>query len=52
MSDRSLNIRIPEKLRESIKEYASKRGTTVTQLTLDYYRRLVELDHRQEAEQI
>jgi predicted DNA binding CopG/RHH family protein len=51
-SDTSLTLRIPEKLKDSIKEYAERRGTNVTQLTLDHYRYLLEQEHQQEAEQI
>jgi hypothetical protein len=39
-------------MREEIKALATRKGTNVTQLTLDYYRHLLELEHLQEAEQI
>lgn len=49
--DRHITIRAPIKLREDIQEYARRRGTNVTQLTLDYYRALLEAETKQEAEQ-
>jgi hypothetical protein len=47
-----LTIRVPKELRDEIKEYARRHGTTLSKLTLDYYRALLESDMRQEAEQI
>lgn len=50
--DKSLTLRIPPMLREEMKEYAARTGTTVTQLTLDYYRYLLAQENQQEAEQV
>lgn len=50
--DKQLGLRIPLKLRQQIKAYAKRKGTTVTQLTLDFYRKLIAEETQQEAEQI
>lgn len=49
---RYITIRAPRELRESIKDYAQRRGMTVTQLTLDYYRTLLAAESKQEADQV
>lgn len=46
-----ITIRIEEELRASIKEYARRRGTSVSKLTLEYYRALLEVENKQEADQ-
>lgn len=48
---RHITIRVSQHLREAIKDYAHRHGVTVTQLTLDYYRRLLEAENKQDAEQ-
>lgn len=50
--DKHVTIRIPQKLREAINRFAAANNTTVSQLTLDYYRSLVEQESPQEAEQV
>jgi uncharacterized protein (DUF1778 family) len=50
--DKHITIRAPKDLREAIKAYAGRRGTNVTQLTLDYYRALIAAEMKQEAEQV
>jgi len=47
-----ITIRAPEALRTAIQEYAKRQGTSVTQLTLDYYRALLAADMKQEADQV
>lgn len=39
-------------MREAIKKYAARHGTSVAQITLDYYRVLIESELNQEAEQV
>jgi predicted DNA binding CopG/RHH family protein len=52
VAGKHITIRIPAQLREDIKEYAARKGITVSQLTLEYYRRLLEDETKQEADQI
>ena len=47
-----LTIRAPPELRKAIKDYARRRGMTVTQLTLDYFRLLLAAEGKQEADQV
>ena len=47
-----ITIRCTAELRAAINEYAERKGTTVSQLTLDYYRKLIAEETRQEAEQV
>lgn len=49
--EKHITIRAPLSLRQAIKDYAHRNGTNITQLTLDYYRALLEAEMRQEAEQ-
>jgi hypothetical protein len=49
---RYITIRAPRELREAIKEYAQRKGLTVTQLTLNYYRTLLAAEGKQEADQV
>lgn len=49
---KNITLRIPSDLKDEILAYAERRGTTLTQLTLDYYRKIIALEDRQEAEQI
>lgn len=46
-----ITIRCKLELRVAIRALAKKRGTNVSQLTLDYYRKLLEEETKQEAEQ-
>lgn len=51
-ADKQITFRIPLKLREEIHEYCQRRGVSLAQLTLDYYRALLAAESEQEAEQM
>lgn len=48
----AMSLRIPESLHVAITEYAQRKGISVTQITLNYYRHLLEQENEQDAEQI
>jgi hypothetical protein len=50
--DHKLTIRLPVQLHQEMKDYVERKGTTFTQVTVDYYRYLLEQENRQEAEQL
>jgi hypothetical protein len=49
--DEKLTLRLPEKLKQDMLDYAERHGTSVTQITLVYWRALLAAEGRQEAEQ-
>lgn len=51
-SNTYVTIRAPKDLRDDINAYAQRHNTTLTRLTLDYYRALLAAEGRQEAEQV
>jgi hypothetical protein len=48
--DHKLTLRVPLRLHQEMKEYVERKGTTFTQVTLDYYRYLLAQENQQEAE--
>lgn len=49
--DEKLTLRLPEKLKQDMVAYAERHGTSVTQVTLAYWRALLAAEDRQEADQ-
>lgn len=52
MNETNITIRLTKPLKEAIKAYAARKGVTVAQITAEHYRRLIEMENQQEAEQI
>lgn len=52
MKTSHIAIRAPSDLKKDINEYVKRKGVTLTQITLDYYRTLLEAENKQEAEQV
>lgn len=47
-----MSLRVPKGLHIAIADYAQRRGITITQITLDHYRSLLEQEDAQDAEQV
>lgn len=50
--DTYITFRASRQLKEELNEYVRRHGTTLTKLTLDFYRSLLESEGKQEAEQV
>jgi predicted HicB family RNase H-like nuclease len=48
----TMSLRIQKRLHAAITDYAQRKGISVTQITLDYYRHLLDQENEQDAEQV